>query len=106
MRSWTSRNVTKVMHILLNMRMPDVLAEIPVGAEIVRALLGFPSRYHSIFEVVLDYDSGTGEQLASSSHAIGMNENLLPDLYLRSVEWVTVVLACDPAMPQLELLES
>ena len=55
--------MTKVTHILLNMRMPDVLAEIPVGAEIVRALLGFPSRYRSIFEVVLDYESGTWEQL-------------------------------------------
>ena len=27
------------------------------------------------------------------------HENLLPDLYLRSVEWVTAVLARDPAMP-------
>ena len=35
-----------------------------------------------------------------------MSEDLLPDLHLRSVEWVTAVLACDPAMPQLELLES
>ena len=37
--------------------------------------------------VVLDYESGTWEQLANSSQAIGMSENLLPDL-LRSVEWV------------------
>jgi c-di-GMP-related signal transduction protein len=59
------------------------------GAEIKRALLGFPSRYRSILGVVLDYESGTWEQLANSSHAIGMNENLLPDLYLRSGEWVT-----------------
>jgi c-di-GMP-related signal transduction protein len=31
-----------VMDALLNMRMSDVLAEIPVGAEIKKALLGFP----------------------------------------------------------------
>jgi c-di-GMP-related signal transduction protein len=30
----------------------------------------------------------------------------LLNLYLRSVEWVTAALACDPAMPQLQLLES
>jgi c-di-GMP-related signal transduction protein len=54
---------TNVTRILLNMRRSDVLAEIPVGAEIKRALLGFPSRYRSIFEVVLDYESGTWEQL-------------------------------------------
>jgi c-di-GMP-related signal transduction protein len=90
-----------VRDALLNMRMSDVLAEIPVGAEINRALLGFPSRCRSIFEVVLDYESDTRKRLASSSHATGMNENFLPDLYLRSVEWVTAVLACDPAMAQL-----
>jgi len=78
-----------VRDALLNMRMSDVRAEIPVGAEIKRALVEFPSRYRSIFGVVLDYESGTWEQLANSSHAIGMNENLLSDLYLRSVEWVT-----------------
>jgi c-di-GMP-related signal transduction protein len=33
---------------LLNMRMSDVLAEISVGAEIKRALLGFPSRCRAI----------------------------------------------------------
>jgi c-di-GMP-related signal transduction protein len=51
-----------VRDALLNMRMSDVLAEIPVGAEIKRALLGFPSRCRSIFEVVLDYESGTRER--------------------------------------------
>jgi hypothetical protein len=56
--------------------------------------------------VVLDYESDAWEQLANSSHAIGMSENLLPGLYLRSVEWVTAVLACDPAMPQRQLFES
>jgi len=78
LRSRTYRNVTNVTRILPNIRMSDAQAEIPVGAEIKRALLGFPSR--SIFEVVLDCESGTWEQLASSLHAIGMNENLLPDL--------------------------
>jgi EAL and modified HD-GYP domain-containing signal transduction protein len=38
-----------VRDALLNMHMSDVLAEIPVGAEINRALLGFPSRCRSIF---------------------------------------------------------
>jgi hypothetical protein len=55
---------------------------------------------------VLDCESGTWEQLANSSRAIGINENLLSDLYLRSVEWVTMVLTHEPALPQAELLES
>jgi c-di-GMP-related signal transduction protein len=51
-----------VMDALLNMRMLDVLAQIPVDEEIKKALLGKESRYRPIFEVVLDYESGTWEQ--------------------------------------------
>ena len=51
-----------VMDALLNMRMSDVLAEIPVGDEIKNALLGRDSRYRPVFDVVLDYESGTWEQ--------------------------------------------
>ena len=57
-----------------------------------------------MFEVVLDYESGTWEQLANPSRAIGMDEDLLPDLYLRSVEWVTMVLTHEPVAHQPELL--
>jgi EAL and modified HD-GYP domain-containing signal transduction protein len=87
-----------VMDALLNMRMSDVLAEIPVNDEIRRALLGQSSRYRTIFEVVLDYESGTWEQLAHSARHVGLHEQFLPDLYLRSVRWVTEVLADAPVM--------
>jgi len=85
-----------VMDALLNMRMSDVLAEIPVNNEIRRGLLGQASRYRPIFEVVLDYESGTWEQLAHSAGVVGLHEQFLPDLYLRSVRWVTEVLADAP----------
>ena len=39
------------------------------------ALLGRPSRYRPIFEVALDYESGTSEQLAESAGRIGLHEN-------------------------------
>jgi c-di-GMP-related signal transduction protein len=87
-----------VMDALLNVRMVDVLTEIPVDDEIKKALLGRPSRYRPVFEVVLDYESGTWEQLAHSARHIGLHEELLPDLYLRSVRWVTEVLADAPVL--------
>ncbi len=82
-----------VMDALLNLPMLEVLKEIPVNSDIKNALLGLPSRYSPVFEVVLDYESGTWEQLVNSSRAIHLNENFLPDLYLRSVQWVTEVLS-------------
>jgi hypothetical protein len=48
--------------------------------------------------VVLDYESGTWEQPALSARNIGLHEEYLPDLYLRSVRWVTEVLSGVPML--------
>lgn len=85
-----------VLDALLNVPMNEVLKEIPVDEEIKTALLGLPSRYRPVFEVVLDYESGTWEQLANSARAVRLHENFLPDIYLQSVRWVTEVLEGTP----------
>jgi len=82
-----------VMDALLNVPMSMVLQDIKVDEEIAKALQGQASRYRPIFEVVLDYESGTWGQLAESCGHIGLHENFLPDLYLRSVRWVSEILA-------------
>jgi len=82
-----------VMDVLLNVPMAVVLKDITVGDEIKNALLGRASRYRPIFEVVLDYESGTWEQLEESCRRCGLHENFLPDLYLKSVQWVSDILA-------------
>jgi len=82
-----------VMDVLLNVPMAVVLQDITVGDEIKNALLGRASRYRPIFEVVLDYESGTWEQLEESCRRCGLHENFLPDLYLKSVQWVSDILA-------------
>jgi c-di-GMP-related signal transduction protein len=87
-----------VMDALLNVPMPEVLAQIPVDDDIKNALTGRDSRYRPIFEVVLDYESGTWEQLAHSARHIGLHENFLPDLYLCSVQWVADVLTDAPVL--------
>jgi c-di-GMP-related signal transduction protein len=82
-----------VMDALLNVPMAAVLQDIKVDEEIAKALQGRDSRYRPIFEVVLDYESGTWGQLAESCRRVGLHENFLPDLYLRSVRWVSDILA-------------
>jgi len=82
-----------VMDALLNVPMAVVLQDIKVDEDIAKALQGLDSRYRPVFEVVLDYESGTWGQLAESCRRIGLHENFLPDLYLRSVSWVSEVLA-------------
>jgi c-di-GMP-related signal transduction protein len=56
-----------VLDVLLNVPMREVLKGIPVDEEIKKALLGLPSRYRPVFEVVLDYESGTWGNLPTPS---------------------------------------
>jgi c-di-GMP-related signal transduction protein len=85
-----------VMDVLLNVPMAVVLQDLTVDAEIKKALLGRESRYRPIFEVVLDYESGTWERLEESCRRCGLHENFLPDLYLHSVQWVSDILTEAP----------
>jgi EAL and modified HD-GYP domain-containing signal transduction protein len=77
-----------VMDALLNMPMPEALATMPLAPELYNALVGRASPLRPPFEVVLDYESGTWMQLAQSARAVRLNENFIPDLYLRAVTWV------------------
>ena len=80
------------MDALLNMRMAVDLQDMELDEEIAKALPG-SQPISAYFEVVLDYESGTWEQLAQSCRHVGLHEEYLPDLYLRSVRWVSEVLA-------------
>jgi c-di-GMP-related signal transduction protein len=77
-------------------RMTEVLKEIPVGEDIKKALLGQGGRHRPVFEVVLDYETGTWEQLAYEAHQVRFHENFLPELYMKAVKWVGEVLAETP----------
>jgi c-di-GMP phosphodiesterase len=65
-----------VIEALLNVPMKEVLSEIPVDEVIKNVLLGLPSRFRPIFDVVLDYESGTWKHLEHSARAIGAAQKL------------------------------
>jgi c-di-GMP-related signal transduction protein len=77
-----------VMDALLGMAMQEVLATLPLAKDVSSALVGQASRLRPIFDVVLNYESGTWEQLMVSARAISMSEMMIPDIYLQSVTWV------------------
>lgn len=79
----------------------------PLDEEIKKTLPGEHGRHRPIFEVVLDYESGTWEQLAHSAR-ISLQQEILRDSYLRSIRWVTEVLAEAPVVvcPNLQRTDS
>jgi c-di-GMP-related signal transduction protein len=81
---------------MLDMPMADVLAGIPVEESIKNALLGRPSHFRPIFETALNYEVGAWQQLSISAAAIGLQEDKLPGLFLKTLEWVNEVMSETP----------
>jgi c-di-GMP-related signal transduction protein len=77
-----------VMDALLNLPMAEILKTLPLSKDLHNALIGRESPLRPAFEVVLDYESGTWEQFTHSAHAMGLNEAVVPDLYVKSLLWV------------------
>jgi c-di-GMP-related signal transduction protein len=82
-----------VIDALLDMSRPDVLATLGVADEIKDALNGRPSPFRPIFDVVLEYESGTWDLFSASSRAIGLDERSIPELYRRAIEWASQIMA-------------
>jgi hypothetical protein len=57
------------------------------------------SRFRSLFEVVLDYETGTWEQLEKSCRVAGLDETIIPGIYSKALAWADAILA-DALVPQ------
>jgi EAL and modified HD-GYP domain-containing signal transduction protein len=82
-----------LLEALLGVPMEEVLNGLPVDQEIKNTLRGLPSRFRGIFEVALDYETGTWEQLAESAQGIGLDEQCIPDLYSSALAWADSILS-------------
>jgi len=79
------------MDAILDRPMSVILADIQVDAKIKEALLGLASPFRDLYEVVLDYETGSWAPLEKSAGRLPIDENLLPDLFLRSLDWANQI---------------
>ena len=82
-----------LLEALLGVPLEEVLNGLPVDQEIKNALRGLPSPFRVIFEVALDYETGTWEQLGHSAHAVGLKEQCIPDMYSSALAWADGILS-------------
>jgi EAL and modified HD-GYP domain-containing signal transduction protein len=88
-----------LLDAMLDMPLSEILASFPVDVEIRNALNGRPSRFRSLFEVVLDYETGTWEQLQESCRIAGLDEAIIPGIYSQALAWADAILA-EALVPQ------
>jgi c-di-GMP-related signal transduction protein len=77
---------------ILDMRMPDVLKEVPIREEIRDALLGEANSLRDVLEFVLNYERGNWEEITIAAARMGVNEDAIPALYLESLDWAQLIL--------------
>jgi EAL and modified HD-GYP domain-containing signal transduction protein len=80
------------MDAILDMRMPDVLREITIHPEIRDALMGKANKLREIFEFALNYERGHWEEIGPSAARLGIQEDMIPALYVEAVEWARQML--------------
>jgi len=72
---------------ILDIPMADVLAKLPLSANITSALSGSGGPLGQVLDLVKAYESGRWDRIASISEALGIDEKLLPGLYLEALGW-------------------
>jgi EAL and modified HD-GYP domain-containing signal transduction protein len=78
---------------ILDMKMEDVLEEIPIRSEIREALLGNQNAFRNIFDVALHYELAAWEEFEKAAAHLSILPESVSDLYVRSMEWASAVLA-------------
>jgi c-di-GMP-related signal transduction protein len=80
------------MDAILDMRMPDMLKEITIHQEIRDALMGKANKLREIFEFALNHERGRWHEIGSSAARLGIQEDLIPGLYVAAVAWARQIL--------------
>lgn len=78
---------------ILDTPMSAVLAGIPVPNEIKDALLGHVGQFRDIYEIVSNYETGTWEPLLQAVDRARVKEELVPELFLKSLDWANQVIS-------------
>lgn len=78
---------------ILDMKMEDVLKEIPIRSEIRGALLGEENVLRGIYDVALHYERAEWPQFQVAARQMAISQEAVSDLYVRSMEWAAAVLA-------------
>lgn len=74
--------------IFLNRPMVEILAELPIAADIKDALLGVPNELRQVLDLIIMYEQGKWESVTEISDKLAIGPGkILPD-YLNAIKWV------------------
>ena len=72
---------------VLDRPLPEILEKMPISHEVKEALLGVENRFRDVYETVIAYEAAEWRSFAEKARKLNLDEETVPDLYLKSVEW-------------------
>ena len=72
---------------VLDRPLPEILEKMPISHEVKEALLGVENRCRDVYETVIAYEAADWRSFAEKARKLNLDEETVPDLYLKSVEW-------------------
>jgi c-di-GMP-related signal transduction protein len=76
-----------MMDAILSRPLEDILAEVPVTADIKAALLTGSSPLHPIYEFIRAYERGDWDEIVPRADALRLTESRVTEAYLEAADW-------------------
>jgi c-di-GMP-related signal transduction protein len=76
-----------MMDAILGRPLADILAEVPVTADIKAALLTGSSPLHPIYEFIQAYERGDWDEIVPRADALRLSESTVTEAYLEAADW-------------------
>ncbi|HLP59437.1 MAG TPA: HDOD domain-containing protein [Candidatus Deferrimicrobium sp.] len=73
--------------IFLNRSMAEILAELPIAADIKEALLGIPNDLRPVLDLIIMYEQGKWDSVAEISHKLELGSGKILANYLAAIKW-------------------
>lgn len=77
-----------MIDILIEKPFAEILSDLPISDEVKEAITGEKKNFlYHVLQVTIFYEKGDWDQMNSYFDSLGIEENLLPDLYFEAVKW-------------------
>lgn len=76
-----------IIDAILDCSLANILEELPVSKDVKGALLGHDGFFHDIHELTVSYERADWTKVFQCAKKIGLPDNELPGLYLKTLTW-------------------
>ncbi|MCT4661509.1 MAG: EAL domain-containing protein [Tissierellales bacterium] len=72
---------------LLDRPMDNILNELPLAKDIKAAMLGEENEMYTLYQLIINYEKGSWDEVSIMADQIGISINKLPNYYMDAIEW-------------------